>query len=146
MICLSLQEERNLFDAIYLVPLQRKDYRSYEKETLCKAMGTAIGFDDASNEREIVFLLQDKHPSTRIIMVLDGPDRFLGRSNSLVQVLSYLLSRIHGLHLLITAEGSILGSGSGRLESSSEKVVNLGPLSDVATAHMLVDVAPPGFK
>lgn len=52
------QAERTLFDAIYLVPLQRKDYRSYEKETLCKLMGSAIGFDDASNEREIVFLLQ----------------------------------------------------------------------------------------
>ena len=138
--------ERNMFDAIYLVPLQRKDYRSYEKETLCKVMGSAIGFEDASNEREIVFLLQDKHPSGRVIMVLDGPDRFFGRSNSLVQVLSYLLSRIHGLHLLITAEGSVLSSGSGRLESSSEKVVHLGPLSDVATAHMLANVAPPGFK
>lgn len=55
---LTKQAERTLFDAIYLVPLQRKDYRSYEKETLCKLMGSAIGFDDASNEREIVFLLQ----------------------------------------------------------------------------------------
>ena len=144
-ICQYLAE-RNLFDAIYLVPLRRKEYRSYEKETLCKVMGAAIGFEDASNEREIVFLLQDKHPSGRVIMVLDGPDRFFNRSNSLVQVLSYLLSRIHGLHLLITAEGSVLGSGSGRLESSSEKVVHLGPLSDVATAHMLANVAPPGFK
>ncbi|KAM3575264.1 hypothetical protein VYU27_002850 [Nannochloropsis oceanica] len=138
--------ERNLFDAIYLVPLRRKVYGSYEKETLCKVMGAAIGFEDASNEREIVFLLQDKHPSGRVIMVLDGPDRFFNRSNSLVQVLSYLLSRIHGLHLLVTAEGSVLGSGSGRLESSSEKVVHLGPLSDVATAHMLANIAPPGFK
>jgi hypothetical protein len=137
--------ERNQFDAIYMVPLRRKEYRSYEKETLCKVIGAAIGFEDASNEREIVFLLQDKHPSGRVIMVLDGPDRFFNRSNSLVQVLSYLLSRIHGLHLLVTAEGSVLGSGSGRLESSSEKVVHLGPLSDVATAHMLANIAPPGF-
>lgn len=81
-----------------------------------------------------------------MLLVLDGPDRFLGRSNSLVQVLSHLLSRVHGLHLLITAEGSVLSSGSGRLEASSEKVVHLGPLSDVATAHMLLNVAPPGFS
>lgn len=140
------QAERGLFDAIYLVPLQRRDIRSADKEALCKAMGAAIGFEDASNEREIVFLLQvgtsqaqtrqagrwrwlylsldcccccchlttlpldvfhqDKHPSTRVILLLDGADRFLSRaaSSSTVQVLSYLLSRLHGLHLLITAE------------------------------------------
>jgi hypothetical protein len=56
--CVRAQAERNLFDAIYLVPLQRRDGRSSDKEALCKAMGAAIGFEDASNEREIVFLLQ----------------------------------------------------------------------------------------
>jgi hypothetical protein len=33
-----------------------------------------------------------------------------------------------------------------RLESSPEKVVQLGPLSDIATAQLLVSIAPPGFR
>jgi hypothetical protein len=96
----------------------------------------------------LVAALQDKHMSSRVILVLDGADRFMGRASggSLVQVLSYLLSRLHGLHLLITAEGSVLSSGSGRLENSPEKVIQLGPLSDLASAQLLISVAPPGFK
>ena len=89
---------------------------------------------------------QDKHPSTRVILVLDGADRFLGRDSPLVSLLSHLLSRLHGLHILITAEGSVLSSGSGRLESSPEKVVQLGRLADTAAAQLLVSLAPPGFK
>lgn len=69
------QAERTLFDAIYLVPLQRKDYRSYEKETLCKLMGSAIGFDDASNEREIVFLLQVRACVIACVRVCLGRNR-----------------------------------------------------------------------
>jgi hypothetical protein len=40
----------------------------------------------------------------------------------------------------------VLSTGSTRLESSPEKIVQLGPLSDVAAAQLLVHVAPPGFN
>lgn len=56
------QAERGIFEAIYLVPLQRKDNRNVDREALCRALGSAIGYDDTSNDREIVFLLQVQLP------------------------------------------------------------------------------------
>jgi hypothetical protein len=57
------------------------------------------------------WVVQNKHPSNRVVLVLDGADRFLANSGPLVNVLSYMLSRLSGLHLLITAENAVLSSG-----------------------------------
>jgi hypothetical protein len=43
--------------------LQRREGWRVNKEALCKAMGSAIGYDEAANEREIVFLLQASPPA-----------------------------------------------------------------------------------
>jgi hypothetical protein len=76
------------------------------------------------------------------LLLLDGIDRFLAPSSVLIATLSFLLGKHRGLHLLTTAEGSIHADGHGLLENTPEKVVDLGELSDISAAHLLVYVSP----
>ena len=134
--------ERRMFDALYQVSLNECHFHPSEKEALCETIGTALGVGGARNSRDLLRALQGNDPTRRVLLLLDGIDRFLTHSSALIPVLSFLLGKHYGLHLLLTAEGSLNENGDGLLENTPEKVVELGALSEVNAAHLLVYVAP----
>jgi hypothetical protein len=89
---------------------------------------------------------QGADPSRRVLLLLDGTDRFLAEGSVLIPTLNFLFTKHQGLHLLSTAEGSLQANGYGFLESTPEKLVDVGPLSDVNAAHLLVFLAPRRLK
>lgn len=90
-----------MFDAIHHVPLHETHFRVSDKGPLCEALGAALEVGGARNARDLLRALQGPgatpDPSRRVLLLLDGLDRFLTQGSVLIPTLSFLLGAFFGV-------------------------------------------------
>ena len=89
-----------MFDAVHHVPLHETHFRVFDKGPLCEALGAALEVGGARNARDLLRALQGQggggggghpDPARRVLLLLDGLDRFLAQGSVLIPTLSFLL-------------------------------------------------------
>lgn len=70
----------------------------------------------------LFWFAQEGDVNRRVLLLLDGIDRFLAPGSVLITLLSFLLSKHPGLFLIITSEHTLNKGGDGLLENTPEKV------------------------
>jgi hypothetical protein len=81
----------------------------------------------------LFWFAQEGDVNRRVLLLLDGIDRFLAPGSVLIALLSFLLSKHPGLFLVITSEHTLNKGGDGLLENTPEKVgMELDPLYPAA--------------
>jgi hypothetical protein len=94
-----------MFDAVHHVPLYETHFRVTDKGPLCEALGAALEVGGARNARDLLRALQGGQggggggsahpdPARRVLLLLDGLDRFLTQGSVLIPTLSFLLGAL----------------------------------------------------